>query len=77
MLIISLACTLSSRPTIDAEPSALAQESGVRGELAETQSREGLTIADYGSHGLRIVDFRSGRRFEECLFPILAQLEAP
>jgi WD40-like Beta Propeller Repeat len=79
--MISLACTLSSRPTIDVrfdspmfivksgEPSALAQDPGVRGELAETQSRDGLTIADYGSHGLRIVDFFNRKAFRGAPLP--------
>jgi Tol biopolymer transport system component len=79
--MISLACTLSSRPTVDvrfdaptfivksAEPPALDEDTGVRGELAETQSREGLTIADYGSHGLRIVDFYKRKVFRGVPLP--------
>jgi hypothetical protein len=42
---------------------------GVRAELAETQSREGLTIADYGSHGLRIVDFYQRKAFRGVPLP--------
>jgi hypothetical protein len=82
VLMISLACTPSnSRPTIDgrldsrtiivksAEPSALAGDPGVRAELAEIQSRDGLTIADFGPHGLRIVDFYKRKAFQGVPLP--------
>jgi hypothetical protein len=82
VLMVSLACTPSnSTPSIDArldsrtlifksaEPSVVPGDPGVRAELAEMQSRDGLTIADYGPHGLRIVDFFKRKAFQGIPFP--------
>ena len=42
---------------------------GVRAELAAMQSRDGLTVADYGPHGLRIVNFEKRESFRGKPFP--------
>ena len=42
---------------------------GVRAEISEMQSRDGLTIADYGPHGLRIVNFEKRKSFRGKPFP--------
>jgi hypothetical protein len=47
----------------------VSEDVGVRVELAEMQSRVGLTIADYGPHGLRIVNFEKRRSFRGKPFP--------
>jgi hypothetical protein len=51
-----------SSPTVAVSPVA-PEDGGVRAELADLQARDGLTIADYDDHGLRIVNFEKRRAF--------------
>jgi hypothetical protein len=81
-LVILLVCVPSNgKPPVDgssdsprsssreAVSPAIAEDVGVRAELAEMQSRDGLTIADYGPHGLRIVNFQKRKSFRGNPFP--------
>jgi hypothetical protein len=77
-LVILLVCVPSNgKPPVEGRSDSLrsssreavspvtAEGGGVRAELAEIQSRDGLTIADFGPHdGLRIVDFEKRKPFQ-------------
>lgn len=75
-LVILLVCVPSNgKPPVDGRSDSLRSSSregvspaiteggGVRAELADLQVRDGLTIADYDDHGLRIVNFEKRKAF--------------